>query len=537
MPKTKISEFSATPANNTDIDSINIAEGCAPSGINDAIRELMAQLKDFQTGAVGDSFNGPVGTSTAAAGAFTTLSASGAVTLSGGTANGVAYLNGSKVVTSGSALTFDGSKLTVNSNSTTTAGFFQVNDATTTQANSFGSVVRNSNDGNGRYSLGAFTLQNASGLSQYAYIGAQSITGASNYTPDMVFGLSTGASTYAEQMRLTSTGLGIGTSSPADKLQVLGTIRFGANATYYGTITHDAASTGANIYNHVDSGGHLFQVGGSTLLNLTASGNLGLGVTPSAWFTSNNLKAFQLGGGSLVSYLNNQVWLASNYYLNSSGADTYVGTGAANRLIMDGAYKFFTAPSGTAGNAITFTQVMSLTAGGDLLVGKTSASATSGDGFWFSPDGQGYVTSSYTTNAALTWRVYSIGAAAYRFYVGYGGTVYATSTTITAISDQRLKENIRDLDDGLDVVMALKPRKFDWKTGKGKDIKNDRGFIAQEFETVLPDMVENWADPAPEGEEAYKAVNANLIPTLVKAIQEQQAIIESLKARLDAANL
>ena len=55
MAKTKISEFSATPANNTDIDSINIAEGCAPSGINDAIRELMAQLKDFQTGAVGDS--------------------------------------------------------------------------------------------------------------------------------------------------------------------------------------------------------------------------------------------------------------------------------------------------------------------------------------------------------------------------------------------------------------------------------------------------------------------------------------------------
>jgi len=81
MPKTKISEFSATPANNTDIDSINIAEGCAPSGINDAIRELMSQLKDFQTGAVGDSFNGPVGSTTAAAGAFTTLSATGNVTL------------------------------------------------------------------------------------------------------------------------------------------------------------------------------------------------------------------------------------------------------------------------------------------------------------------------------------------------------------------------------------------------------------------------------------------------------------------------
>jgi len=100
MPKTKISEFSATPANNTDIDSINIAEGCAPSGINDAIRELMAQLKDFQTGAVGDSFNGPVGTSTAAAGAFTTLSASSTATLSGLTASTALALDASKNIVS-----------------------------------------------------------------------------------------------------------------------------------------------------------------------------------------------------------------------------------------------------------------------------------------------------------------------------------------------------------------------------------------------------------------------------------------------------
>jgi hypothetical protein len=93
MAKTKISEFSATPANNTDIDSINIAEGCAPSGINDAIRELMAQLKDFQTGAVGDSFNGPIGTTTAAAGAFTTLSASSTLGVTG-----VSTLTGGAVV-------------------------------------------------------------------------------------------------------------------------------------------------------------------------------------------------------------------------------------------------------------------------------------------------------------------------------------------------------------------------------------------------------------------------------------------------------
>ena len=50
MAKTKISEYDATAANNTDIDGINIAESCAPSGINNAIRELMAHLKDMDAG-------------------------------------------------------------------------------------------------------------------------------------------------------------------------------------------------------------------------------------------------------------------------------------------------------------------------------------------------------------------------------------------------------------------------------------------------------------------------------------------------------
>lgn len=54
MAKNKVSEWSATASNNTDIGGINIAEGCAPSGINNAIRELMAQVKDMQTGSDSD---------------------------------------------------------------------------------------------------------------------------------------------------------------------------------------------------------------------------------------------------------------------------------------------------------------------------------------------------------------------------------------------------------------------------------------------------------------------------------------------------
>jgi len=75
MAKNKVSEYSATAANNTDIGGINIAEGCAPSGINNAIRELMAQLKDMQAGTDGDSFT--VGGN---------LSVTGTTTLTGTTA-------------------------------------------------------------------------------------------------------------------------------------------------------------------------------------------------------------------------------------------------------------------------------------------------------------------------------------------------------------------------------------------------------------------------------------------------------------------
>ncbi len=56
MAKNKVSEWSSTAASNTDIGGIDIAEGCAPSGINNAIRELMAQVKDQQTGTDADNF-------------------------------------------------------------------------------------------------------------------------------------------------------------------------------------------------------------------------------------------------------------------------------------------------------------------------------------------------------------------------------------------------------------------------------------------------------------------------------------------------
>ncbi len=117
----------------------------------------------------------------------------------------------------------------------------------------------------------------------------------------------------------------------------------------------------------------------------------------------------------------------------------------------------------------------------------------------------------------------------------------------TQLSDMRLKTNVNIVDDGLEKVMALRPVTYDFHTGKTlKDgvvafTKNDMivpsiGFLAQELAKVVPEAVEVPKDPA---NELYKVSYASVVPVLTKAIQEQQAQIEVLKAKneqLEAAN-
>jgi len=181
------------------------------------------------------------------------------------------------------------------------------------------------------------------------------------------------------------------------------------------------------------------------------------------------------------------------------------------------------------------TERMRIDSSGNLLVATTSTSLTSDVGIKFingaSSNAYMGIVNSGTDAGRANYHLYSTGAGAYRFYVTMGGVINATSTSITAISDQRLKENIRNLDIGLSEIMALKPRKFDWKEGKGLNKKDDFGFIAQEFETVFPSSV--TSSKAGEDGIEYKAINhSELIPTLVKAIQEQQALITALTARI-----
>ena len=202
----------------------------------------------------------------------------------------------------------------------------------------------------------------------------------------------------------------------------------------------------------------------------------------------------------------------SRMYLARSGADSLLWN------VSNGAIKFGT----------NNFERMRIDNSGQLLYDCTSNSQSSDDGIKFVSNGRIFSVSSYSTSAQESLSMYSTGASAFRFYVDWGGTIHATSTSISAISDQRLKENIVDLETGLTEVMALKPRRFDWKNGNKTQVA---GFIAQEVEAVLPDLIDGFKDDTIEDAKGVRM--GDMIPTLVKAIQEQQEQIEALQSEIN----
>ena len=134
---------------------------------------------------------------------------------------------------------------------------------------------------------------------------------------------------------------------------------------------------------------------------------------------------------------------------------------------------------------------------------------------------------------------YGSGAGDFYFVNGAGTTFYyadASAGTVVGdfvdTSDVGLKENITNTTDGLTKLLQLQPRKFDWKDeNKGNNIN---GFVAQEVETVLPNEVTGDNYDADNPFHGSKAINTSgILAVAVKAIQEQQTIIEDLKTRIE----
>lgn len=134
------------------------------------------------------------------------------------------------------------------------------------------------------------------------------------------------------------------------------------------TLTNPVTGTGTTNYIPKFTGSNSI---GNSNLQTDASGNLGLGVTPSAW--NSTFKALQISNRLALAGSANETLLGNNWYQNNTPANIYLETAAATLYRQaSGEHQWYTAPSGTAGNTISFTQAMTLFNTGNLAVGGTS---------------------------------------------------------------------------------------------------------------------------------------------------------------------
>jgi hypothetical protein len=402
--------------------------------------------------------------------------------------------------------------------------------------------------------------------------------------------------------------VGIGNSSPTSRLTI-GTDSFtsaGSNTT--------GMYTGANGLIVLSDGLFIATRAGVDRLIVDTSGNLGLGVTPSVWNSSD--KAFQYGSNSAIWNQGSQYNIVGQNWYHSATGDFRITTGYATRYFQGlGNHFWDIAGTANAGTSISATTAMTLDSSGNLLVGDTSLTAASekvsirsnstpnlilrstgnssmrfynssdnganscqinyysgtsfsletipaipmvfltnntermridANGFAYiratsqisSPPHQltishdnnnNYGLAIYGTAAGGTQQISFFNSAGtqqgYISTTGSGTTAYITS------SDYRLKENITPMTGALAKVAQLKPVTYKWK----EDGSDGQGFIAHELSEVVPQCVDGEKDAVYEnGNPKYQGVDTSfLVATLTAAIQEQQALIESLRTEFD----
>jgi hypothetical protein len=167
---------------------------------------------------------------------------------------------------------------------------------------------------------------------------------------------------------------------------------------------------------------------------------------------------------------------------------------------------------------------------GNLAIGVNSGqNITTGSSCIYIGNGSQASSASVTDELVIGGNVGKGAATGFIAYTCYQGN---NSANWAVVSDQRIKENIAPVTGALDTINALNPVTFDYiLTGK-KDVS----FIAQEYMKVLPDQVGTHAASPEEkeltGSDELYNINPNLVPYLVKAIQELSAKNEALEARL-----
>ena len=328
--------------------------------------------------------------------------------------------------------------------------------------------------------------------------------GTTGLTPSTA---TTGAVTLGGTLAVANGGTGSTTQNFVDltTTQSIGgakTFTSAVTATRFNPTANTATGTGMYLSASNTLG---FSTNGTLKLVIDANGNLGIGVTPSAWFSSS--RALQIGS-SAAPYLalfqqttsTSDGYLGWGAYLTGNRTFAYTTTGDAVSLyrLNAGNHIWFNAPSGTAGNPITFTQAMTLDGNGRLGIGTISPSEklhVVGNGI-FTAVGAG----TFANNLNIT----------------------SDGTLTTSTSDEKYKYNILPINYGLNTILQLKPVNFQWIEGEEQDL----GFIAQDVADIIPEAVNtNWNSDLLMRYES-------IIPILTKAIQEQQALIKALEQRI-----
>jgi hypothetical protein len=371
-------------------------------------------------------------------------------------------------------------------------------------------------------------------------------------------------------MTLNSTGLGVG-GSPDTGLFTVGStgitsattpsMRIVSNKATF-VITSDGATNAAGTtinYSWANGGqGPLIfrNAAIANVMTLDSSGNVGVGVTPSAT-DSTYFQALEIArvGQGLTAAKNALTgspssWLSNNSYATYSSGVVWnyaISQPAAQYRLFEGQHQWFNAPSGTAGNAITFTQAMTLTANSNLLIGTTTDVSTVKMQVW-SPDSNNIVyfrnsnaTTPYgpsirytaaTPNNTGSEFLYCEDSTALRASLRSNGGLANYQANNVSLSDSRLKTDIKPLASYWNKIKSLELVTFKYKDQTHSD--DNIGLIAQQVESVAPELVDvdGFGETPADGVPLKTIYTTDLYHASIKALQEAMARIEALEAKL-----
>ena len=343
------------------------------------------------------------------------------------------------------------------------------------------------------------------------------------------------------RMTLDATGLGIG-ASPSRKLSVSGAGGgFDVTDTTQSTRIRMRSSSASNFYiealNSAESAYVTLRLNDTTQID--PSGNVGIGVTPSAWLTA--VKALDIGSNALAAYSGGITHNA--YFDNTDSRWEYKGTGAASFYsVQGGLHAWYVAASGTANTAITTfsSAAMTLDASGRLLVGATSAVA-SGSTFENLGTARQVLTLKGNDATSYVLGVWSATTTGDNFFAYFGteasttvrgsvtynraGGLVAYNTT----SDYRAKDIIGPISNSGSLIDSLKVY-----VGKMHGATIERPMlVAHEAQEVAPYAVSGTKDEVDaEGKPKYQQMDASaLVPLLIAEIQSLRARVQTLEAK------